>query len=51
MNPANITVHVNMFTCPLIEESMSSKIEDTRLKKGSGESTKGTISIFLIENI
>ncbi|XP_071126736.1 uncharacterized protein [Mytilus edulis] len=40
MNPANITMHFNTFTCPLIEESMSSKIEDTKLKKGSGESTK-----------
>lgn len=51
MNPANITMHFSMFTCPLIEESMASIIEDTKLKKGSGESTKGTISIFLIEKI
>ncbi|CAC5394815.1 unnamed protein product [Mytilus coruscus] len=40
MHPANITAHFNMFTCPLIEESMSTKTENTKVKKGSGEITK-----------
>lgn len=51
MHPANITAHFNMFTCPLIEESLSTKTDNKRVKNGSGESTKGTISLFLLKKI
>lgn len=37
MLPANITAHFDMFNCPVIDESKSTKFEETKVIKSSDE--------------